>query len=259
MAIPNRPQFPTRHPNLLVQWTDDGSRTLARISDQETYHSCSGALIETRHVYLRNSGIEDRLRQGLACAVLEVGLGTGMSMLATLDLALSTGAPLDYLALEHDWLSSDLLRELQPERWVEDQSLAARFLAWRDELPEPATPGSYRWQVDPHHRVTVHVTDAVAWRAETTRRYDAIYFDPFAPAKHPQLWTVDVFRQMAAALRPEGKLTTYCVSRQVREAMREAGLVVYRIAGPPGGKRNVLIAEHATQPLPPYGGHSCPA
>lgn len=251
MVIRNRPQFPTRNPNLAVQTTDDGSRTLARLSDQETYHSCSGALSETKFVYLRNSGIEERLGNGIACAVLEVGLGTGMAMLTTLDAAISAGTPLNYVALEHDWLSSELLGELQPECWVEDESLATRFLEWRGKIAEAAPLGVYRWEVDAQRVVTVLVADAAQWRADAWQPFDAIYFDPFAPAKHPQLWTVGVFREMAAALQPHGTLTTYCVSRQVREAMLAAGFDVHRTSGPPGGKRNVLIARRSPpRPLP---------
>lgn len=245
MTIPERPQFPTANPNLVVQWTDDGSRTLARLSDQEAYHSSSGALSETRYVYLRNSGIEERLGRGLASSVLEVGLGTGMAMLATLDAAVSADVPLDYVALENDWLSRDLLDALEPHQWVQNKTLATRYLDWRETIADEPLAGSYRWQVGAQRQITVLVADAARWRAEGDRRFDAVYFDPFAPAKHPQLWTADVFREMAAALRPEGKLTTYCVSRQVREAMGEAGLRVHRTAGPPGGKRNVLIAMPA--------------
>ena len=72
---------------------------------------------------------------------------------------------------------------------------------------------------------------------------DAVYFDPFSPDTHPELWTLPVFHNAALALRPGGRLTSYCVKSVVRRGLQAAGLQVAKGAGPIGGKREVLIAS----------------
>ena len=65
----------------VVQITDDDSRTLIDPVGEVAFHSGSGALAETRHVYLKNSGVSARLACGKNTSVLEIGLGTGLGML----------------------------------------------------------------------------------------------------------------------------------------------------------------------------------
>ena len=242
-----RQRLPTAESGVVVQVTDDGSRTLVRTGDhgqrEDAYHSASGAVAETRHVYLENSGIADRLRRGQPASVLEVGLGTGMGMLMSLEAAIRGGAPLRFVALENRWLPAAMLHQLEPACWVRDGELASRFLQWRDGLPETVPAGRYRWSIDPQREVEVHVADARHWTPEAGERFDAIYFDPFAPATDPELWQRPVLERMRRALSAGGRLTSYCVSRPVREAFASAGFAVERVPGPPGGKREVLVAR----------------
>jgi len=48
---------------------------------------------------------------------------------------------------------------------------------------------------------------------------------------------------MRRIIAAEGSLTTYSCSRVVRDAMAMSGWHAARVAGPPGGKRDVLIAR----------------
>lgn len=207
------------------------------------FHSASGALAETKHVYLSNSGVARRLESGEQTSVLEVGLGTAMGMLVTVDLAVTNGASVNYLALERQWLSADVIRQLQIGHWVVNQAIAESYLHWRSTLPESVPEGVYQWSPTDEVSVAVQVGDALDWRPEQEGCFDAIYFDPFAPEENAELWTCDYLRRMRAALADDGKLTTYCVSRLVRDNLVAAGLSVDVVAGPPGGKRNVLIAQ----------------
>ena len=101
MPIPDRKRLPIQFPDLEIQITDDGSRTLVRLSDGVAYHSGCGAWNETRHVYLGNSGVPEKFLRKEPCCVLEIGLGTGMAMLATLDEAISAECKLEYVAIEN--------------------------------------------------------------------------------------------------------------------------------------------------------------
>ena len=241
MPVPDRTTLPTRLENLLVQITDDGSRTLLRNDTGDAYHSASGAIAETRHVYLINSGIAQRLSERRQTDLLELGLGTGMALLMSIDAAIRGDAQLHYVAVENDWLPADVLEMLEPESWVSDAQIAESFLSFRASLPECVEPGEYSWSVDAKRRATIIVGD-INTQELPGNQFDAIYFDPFAPASQPNLWGVELLVRMADSLKPGGKLVTYCVNRSVREAVEAAGLQVQRVRGPVGGKREVLIA-----------------
>ncbi len=78
--------------------------------------------------------------------------------------------------------------------------------------------------------------------ADLTDRIDAVYFDPFSPETNPELWSNPILGSMHSILCPEGILTSYCVKSQVRRMLEEIGFCVRKVAGPFGGKREVLQA-----------------
>ena len=71
--------------------------------------------------------------------------------------------------------------------------------------------------------------------------YDIIYYDAFAPATQPELWTIEVFEKMYRALRPNGVLTTYCAKGEVKRNLCAAGFRVESLPGPIG-KREMTRA-----------------
>ena len=86
------------------------------------------------------------------------------------------------------------------------------------------------------------------WERHT---YDLVYFDAFAPATQPEMWTADIFRRIFRILAPGGALVTYSARGTVKQALREAGFTVRRLPGAPG-KHHMLRAE---KPVEPPAGH----
>jgi tRNA U34 5-methylaminomethyl-2-thiouridine-forming methyltransferase MnmC len=239
-----RPLIPIAGQSLAIQITDDGSRTVIDSGKQIAFHSASGAVSETRAVYLINSGMQSRLQRGQAATILEIGFGSGLAMLMTLDAALGGGAKLHYTAIEQTLLETDLLEQLELQRHVVNTDLVPRFLAWRQRLGSPAPRGSLVWDVNELQRIVIEHTNAENWvsSAVAAQTFDAIYFDPFAPQVNPSLWRPSFLQHLQTMLKPAGVFVTYCVSRAVREAMESVGFVVTRVPGPAGGKREVLVA-----------------
>jgi len=73
------------------------------------------------------------------------------------------------------------------------------------------------------------------------RYFDLIYFDAFSPNVQPELWSRQVFAKLYEALKPGGILVTYSSKGVVKNALRDSGFTIERLAGPPG-KRHVLRA-----------------
>ncbi|MCC9602690.1 tRNA (5-methylaminomethyl-2-thiouridine)(34)-methyltransferase MnmD [Stieleria sp. JC731] len=251
MPIPIRETFATDRPDLQVMVTDDGSRTLLKTGTHDSFHSGCGALSETKHVYLQNSGIATRLTSRQPTSVLEVGLGTAMGLLVTLEQSLLHDTELYYAALETDWIAASTMRYLDPETWSSYPGLVDRYLDFRSSHANTTGPGTFRWSVDAKRTVDIHLTDALNWSPDHSQcpchlmPFDAVYYDPFCPDTAPELWTSDCFKRMRTYVASHATLTTYSCSRVVRDAMSAAGWDVERVAGPIGGKREVLVATPA--------------
>ena len=215
--------------------TKDGSWTLHRPELDVFYHSVHGAWGETRHVF-GDMGLMpafERQQEG-ALRVLEVGFGTGLNVLDV-------------------WL-----RASQAQRHVVLDSLEPHPLDWKDVealdyaqqtgVPQPIWQAMHQdgaWS-DEHLAFTrLHTGVFEADLEEAV--YDVVFYDAFAPAAQPELWTPAAMDRMRLALKPGGQLVTYCAKGDVRRAMEEAGFHVDRIPGPPG-KREMLRATKVHNP-----------
>jgi tRNA U34 5-methylaminomethyl-2-thiouridine-forming methyltransferase MnmC len=199
--------------------TADGSFTLFIPEVQETYHTTHGAVQESMHVFIEN-GLKACDKEMIR--VLEVGLGTGLNAMLTLQHATQK---IDYCALEPYPLSKEILNEL-------------------------VTSGSDQFEMK------FHASNVGEWisiqenfsfvRMEigleefsSEEKFDVIYYDAFGPRVEPGLWTLERLQQCFNLLNEGGVFVTYCAKGEVRRNLQAAGFVVERLAGPPG-KREML-------------------
>ncbi len=210
--------------------TADGSLTLRSEQLGEQYHSVHGAVQESTHVYIK-AGLEFVSREDVD--VLEVGLGTGLNLLLTWVRCLEGKCRVRYTALEPFPLGHAQLEALGH----------CADLAWpglHEPFIERMTSGHGEWHEALGGLTFRKLTEAAA-EHEAEQAYDVIYFDAFAPAIQPELWTVDLFQRMHRMLRSGGVLVTYCAKGDVRRAMLAVGFDVDRLKGPPG-KMHMLRA-----------------
>ena len=73
-------------------------------------------------------------------------------------------------------------------------------------------------------------------------QFDLIYFDAFGFRVQPELWSLEIFQKMYAALKPGGILVTYACRSSIKNAMLESGFKVEKLPGAPG-KRDMLRAR----------------
>jgi len=237
--------------------TDDGSYTLIDPDLQESYHSKFGALTESDQVYLRNSGVYQRLLNRQPTSILEIGFGTGFNFVHTASHAIACNCQLSYTACELAPLrSSDVLKVLY-QNSPDNKSLcdfAAHMLdrvsaaisnnenseTSKSDTGYSAASESFDHQTDLH----LIRTDATshAWPANA---FDAIYLDAFSVKNNPTLWSAHFLKKLHRASRPECVLATYCVSGNFRAALTDAGFGWQKLKGPIG-KREVLVATAET-------------
>ena len=222
-------QTPIHRP-LEVQTTDDGSATLFVPELDEHYHSVKGAYTEALHIY-RDCAYQYAAERSSSSPLrlLEIGFGTGLNAAVTA-MAATPEHPLHYITLEKYPVSPALVGQLGYNAFV-DESLFAAIHAAPWEQPSPITP---------HFVIEKRCCDLLT--APLPTDIDIVYFDAFAPEKQPEMWSAPIFARLYQAMRPGAILTTYCAKGVIRRLLQSAGFTVERLAGPVGGKREILRA-----------------
>jgi len=215
-----------------IKVTGDGSHTLQHPELNESYHSMNGALTESKHVFIE-SGLDFISPRVDTVKILEIGFGTGLNALLSLQWSIEHSKRIGYHAMEPYPLSAELVAALNYCSDFGLESLA-------DLLMRMHSGAGKLVDLTPLFEIEVIIKkfEAVSYPANY---YNLIYFDAFSPAMQPELWEPAVFEKLFYVLEPEGVLVTYSAKGAVRRAMQSAGFVTERLPGPPG-KREMLRA-----------------
>ncbi len=220
-------------------WADDGSPRSGRFGD--VYFSKDDGLAETRAVFLEGCGLPDAWAGRADFTVAELGFGTGLNIVALLDLwrrARPADGRLQVFSIEGFPLTRDeAARALSA--WPELAETAAALLAvW----PE-GTPGFHRLDLPQWNAsIDLAVGDA-RWALEQwSGPADAWFLDGFSPALNPGMWSPEVMALIAARSAPGARVATFTVAGAVRRGLAEHGFVVEKKPGH-GRKRERLEAH----------------
>lgn len=210
----------------------DGSHTIAVPEMNVTYHSIHGAIQESLHVFIE-AGLNYFLNRSTAQAIniFEMGFGTGLNAFLTAIKAEETKTNIHYTSVETSPLSFE-----------EASGLNYAEILGRAELFQQLHDCEWNELVFVNEFFTVEKLQTNLLAFSSSRQYNVIYYDAFAPAAQPELWTKEVFEKMFSMLAGGGVLVTYCSKCDVRRAMIAAGFTVKKLPGPPG-KREMLWAK----------------
>jgi tRNA U34 5-methylaminomethyl-2-thiouridine-forming methyltransferase MnmC len=213
--------------------TEDGSHTLFHPGIGEHYHSIHGAIQESVHVYIQQ-GFVAAAERFQDIKLLEVGFGTGLNALLTLEIATRLKIPVFYQSFEPYPLSPNFAEELNYIENEQLKSFSADFQAMHQAKD----------------RVMVKINECfILQRMERKIQsgltgehfFNLVYFDAFSPVVAPGLWLPEIFILLRQHMIDDGVLVTYSARGSVRRAMQAAGFRVERLSGPPG-KREMLRA-----------------
>ena len=219
--------------------TADGSNTLFHEVLNETYHSKNGALQESLHVFIQN-GLEHFINQNAVDTIhiFEVGFGTGLNAILTLKEAINRNVKIKYTCLEAFPLSIDTINQLN---YLKDETEVLKLFNkihqcnWNEWVEINEHFSIYKMENKLEHITTNHLL-------KISHPFDIIYFDAFAPDKQAELWTTTIFKTIFATMNIGSIFVTYSAKGDVKRALREAGFIVKRLAGPIG-KRHMLCAR----------------
>ena len=213
-----RPKPGGRRSDAALEWRARDVPVSARFGDP--YYSLEDGLAESRHVFLAGNGLPERLRAGFTVA--ELGVGTGLNLLALAHAAGERGVSVRYVGFEaYPLPAAALARALSPFDDLAD---------WAALLVEAWRPEGFRTQIG-SVSAEIRMGDARAEVPAWEGHADAWFLDGFAPAKNPQMWEPALLSAVAERTAPGGTFATYTAAGAVRRALAEAGFAVDRVPG----------------------------
>ncbi|WP_294612865.1 tRNA (5-methylaminomethyl-2-thiouridine)(34)-methyltransferase MnmD [uncultured Bacteroides sp.] len=212
----------------IIEHTEDGSATLFVPELDEHYHSVKGARTESQHIF-----IDMGLKASAAPQprVLEIGFGTGLNALLTLETAEQEKRHVHYTGIE-----------LYPLAWEEVSALGYSDNPLFEKLH--TAPWEEDVEISPYFTLRKIKGDANVVISDE-QSLNLVYFDAFAPEKQPEMWNEQLFRSLYVNMDSGGILTTYCAKGVIRRLLQAVGFRVERLPGPPGGKREILRATRS--------------
>lgn len=214
-----------------VVTTADGSRTIYLEEWNENYHSHHGALQEAKHVFIEK--VRERLFGRKEISILEMGFGTGLNAMLTMELALDLNIKINYITLEAFPVSAEEITALEYAK------------IWQDGAEYYEAMHTCSWEqkqeIHPQFFLTKIQTQFEDWQP-IPETVDFIYYDAFGPRVQPHLWTIPLFEKMFNSAKDGAFFLTYCAKGQVRRDLESVGWKMIRLPGPPG-KREMLVGE----------------
>jgi tRNA U34 5-methylaminomethyl-2-thiouridine-forming methyltransferase MnmC len=213
--------------------TKDGSHSLFNPALNETYHSTHGAVQESRYVFLLQGLDEFLLRNNAKeINVFEVGLGTGLNALLTIEWAQKNNVRVNYDSIEAFPISVAQAKALNYVELIGGKDTKA----WSELIHK------LDWEVK--HTITDTFTfQKIKNRIENHQldesKYDVIFFDAFAPSKQIEMWQLDILLKLFNCMKPNAVFVTYCAQGQLKRNLKSLGLTVETLEGPPGKKEMV--------------------
>jgi tRNA U34 5-methylaminomethyl-2-thiouridine-forming methyltransferase MnmC len=220
---------------MLEEWevtlTDDGSHTVVSKLYKAEFHSTHGAIQESLHVFIQNGLNSSELNSCKALRILELGFGTGLNALLTLNKR--GDRKIYYHTIEKHPLPFSLVEKLNYLNDLKYSSLTKAFHLMHQS--------SYEQEIQISENFKLFKQSGDFEELALINTIDLIYHDAFAPSVDEKYWSEPFVRKLYHALHPGGVLVTYCAKGSFKRALRAAGFQVETLPGPPG-KREMTKA-----------------
>ncbi|UPK84805.1 bifunctional tRNA (5-methylaminomethyl-2-thiouridine)(34)-methyltransferase MnmD/FAD-dependent 5-carboxymethylaminomethyl-2-thiouridine(34) oxidoreductase MnmC [Pseudomonas sp. A2] len=234
-----------------IDWDDQG-RPHSRQYD-DVYFAVNEGIEETRHVFLGQTRLAERFANLAphACVMIgETGFGTGMNFYCAWQLFeqhAHAESRLHFVSVEKYPLGRDDLARairLWPELTAYSQPLLEQYVA--------VHPGFQQFTFD-NGRVTLTllIGDVLEQLPQLDAQIDVWFLDGFAPAKNPDMWTPELFAQLARLSHPGTVLGTFTTTGWVRRSLVDAGFAMKKVPGI--GKKWEVMSGAYVGPVPSPG------
>ncbi|WP_421439334.1 tRNA (5-methylaminomethyl-2-thiouridine)(34)-methyltransferase MnmD [Agrobacterium tumefaciens] len=224
------------NPPAALDWRE-GDMPYSLAFDDHFYCQTDGRL-ECGHVFLSGNGLPQRwLERESIFRIGELGFGTGLNLCETWRKwkeVRNGHSKLHFMSFElYPMKADEIDRALSrwPEVDTERKALVARW---------PADPkGEVDIELDDQTRLTVVCGEALTGISGRSEGFDAWFLDGFAPARNPDMWSLEIMQTLFGKTVPGGTFATYAAAGFVRRNLIAAGFELERRKGF-AGKREML-------------------
>ena len=217
-----------------IKTTNDGSKTLFINELNENYHSHHGALQEAEHVFIKN-GLN--LINDCEINILELGFGTGLNVLVTINEYLKTDKNhvINYFSLEKYPINESEVKDLAYDELFDNPELKniyhkIHLSDWEKSVEIISGFNLKKIECDFFDLKDIDLPEI-----------NLVYFDCFGARVQPDLWEKPLFELVSDKMAINGLLTTYSSKGSVRRILQELNFQVEKKQGPPG-KREMINA-----------------
>jgi len=218
----------------IITPTADGSNTLYSEEIGEHYHSKHGALQESKHVFI-NAGLSYASEGKSEISVLEVGFGTGLNFILSLEYCTKNNISLDYTSIEAFPLTTDVINQTGYDQYVSPETWCDFISAYEESLKAQQT-------LSPLCKLEIPPIKLASFN--TQKRFDVIYYDAFSVQHQPEMWSDEIIAYACGFLKPGGTFVTYAITGKLKRAVKACGFTIEKLPGAPG-KREMLRAIKA--------------
>ncbi|MDO6592758.1 bifunctional tRNA (5-methylaminomethyl-2-thiouridine)(34)-methyltransferase MnmD/FAD-dependent 5-carboxymethylaminomethyl-2-thiouridine(34) oxidoreductase MnmC [Neptuniibacter sp. 1_MG-2023] len=213
------------------------------------YFNTEQSFEDSLYVYINANNLPSRLNAvPKRLTIAETGFGTGLNFLLTAQQWLnksSNGQQLHFISVEKQPLShNDLKRALH--QWKDFEPLSSKLL---NQYPL-ACQGFHRLSF-PDERITLTLIfgDALDSYKQLKASIDAWYLDGFSPSKNPEMWSPELFREIARLSKPGTTFSTFTSASVVRRGLQAVGFEVRKQPGF-GKKREMSLGTFIENKAP---------
>lgn len=222
-------------------YIDNGTPKSRQFDD--VYFSQLGGLEESEYVFCRGSGLVDKLASDQPITIGELGFGTGLNFLTAWNTWRKAGrrqlihfVSIEKFPLEQEQLSA-ALKEFTSLAHLTEQLVAS--------YPTKAAPGFHHRQFEGGKvHLTLVFDDVLPALEQMVGGADIWLFDGFAPAKNPEMWSLEVFQGVASHCFPGSTFSTFSAARRVRDNLTATDFTWEKIPGY-GRKREMLVGSYS--------------
>ncbi|MDN3588390.1 tRNA (5-methylaminomethyl-2-thiouridine)(34)-methyltransferase MnmD [Pedobacter aquatilis] len=216
--------------NVITQ-TADGSNTLYNETIGEHYHSKHGALQESKHVFIE-AGLKFASAGKTEISVFEVGFGTGLNFILSLDYCVKHNIKLNYTSLEAFPLTTDVIEQTGYSKYVSKEIWTNFISNYNNALKEPTA-------ISPFCTLEIPLTKLAEYH--TNNKFDVIYYDAFSVQHQPEMWSDEIIEHTCSFLKLGGTFVTYAITGKLKRAVKANNFKIEKLPGAPG-KREMLRA-----------------